>query len=221
MLSTSIRRSTLAGAALLGLLAALPAPAKDADSDALTRPGRYEDWNDNISSVEIKQTFRVADYAEVRVVLDTAATPLPDKDDNAYEPVKAVLERATETFVTGMKDELPAPPITTEPLRGSAAVPEAGGATVSRALAVRVRIVRLNPGSRSARFFGGFGAGKSSVEIEGEILDGTSNTVLLSFATQRSSGGMTKAFGGNYEKLMSGDVKDVGSDIGAMLALFK
>jgi Domain of unknown function (DUF4410) len=88
-------------------------------------------------------------------------------------------------------------------------------------LQVRVRIVRMNPGSRSARFFGGFGAGKSSVEIEGNIVDGSSNTVLLSFTTQRSSGGMTKFGGGSYEKLLSGDLSDLGSDIGAMLAVFK
>jgi hypothetical protein len=211
MRTTSTRLAV--AAMLFGMLLVAPAHGKKAD----TNPGTYEDWNEDIARVEIKQTFKLADFSEVRVALDTSATPLPDKDDNAHEPVVKVLKDATSTLVTGMQEELESPAIKVE----TAPTSEAPLSAASPVLQVRVRIVRMNPGSRSARFFGSFGAGKSSVEIEGEIVDGTSNTVLLSFATQRSSGGMTKFGGGSYEKLLTGDLSDLGTDIGAMLTLFK
>jgi hypothetical protein len=45
--------------------------------------------------------------------------------------------------------------------------------------------------------------------------------VLLSFSVTRASSGTWKIAGGNYEKMMSGDVGDAGSDVGKMLTFFK
>jgi len=214
--------SQILTAVLLGLLISVPAHAKTPVS--LTQPGTYQDWNEDIAKVEIKQTFKLGDFSEVLVSVDTSATPLPDKEDNAYEPVTLVLKDATQTFITGMREELSTPAIKADTAAAAASntaptTPAAG--TAPPVLQVRIRVLNVNPGSRAARFFGGFGAGKSSIEIDGEIIDGTSNTVLLSFVTQRSSSGMMKVGGGSYEKLLNGDLNDLGTDIGAMLGVFK
>jgi hypothetical protein len=207
---------------LFGLFCGLQtvSSAQAKQSAVPTQPGVYQDWNDDVARVEIKQTFKLADFNEVRVVVDSSATPLPDKDDNAHEPVLTVLKDATATFVAGIREELKSPSIQADAAGNAPTEATNAGAgttaTTPGALQVRVRIVRMNPGSGAARFFAGFGAGKTSVEVEGDIIDGTSNTVLLSFATQRSSGR-----GGSYEKLLRGDVSDLGSDIGALLAVFK
>jgi hypothetical protein len=163
--------------------------------------------------------------------VDTAATPLPDKDDNTYEPAVNVLKQATTYLVEGMKEELKAPPVTTgeaptaaapsKPVapEGSAAAPVP--APKPRVLLLRVRVVKLEPGSRAARVWVGFGAGKSNVELSGDLLDGESGRVLLSFSLTRASSGGGKIAGGKYEKMMGGDIWDAGTDLGQMLALFK
>jgi hypothetical protein len=204
-------------ALLLSLWVMVPAQARKAVVP--TQPGNYEDWNEDIAKVEIKQTFKLTDFSEVLVTVDTSTTPLPEKDDNTFEPVTLVLKTAQQTFIDGMRDQLSAPAI--KAATADASPTETTNAMPPPVLQLRVRLLRVNPGSRAARYFGSFGAGKSSVEIEGEILDGTSNTVLLSFATQRSSGGIMKFAGGSYEKLLNGDIKDLGSDIGAVLTVFK
>ena len=45
--------------------------------------------------------------------------------------------------------------------------------------------------------------------------------MLLTFNVTRASSGTWKMAGGNYEKMMAGDVQDAGSDVGKMLTFFK
>jgi hypothetical protein len=199
---------------------------------SLTAPGKYEDWNDIVNSLEIKESFKLGDYSSVVVTpVETAKTPLPDKDDNTYEPTLNVLKKVTGTLIEGMRDELKSPPVAAgdAPAPAPAAAPAANSAAGSAAapaaalkvLVVRLRIVALNPGSRAARYWGGFGAGKSSVELAGEVADGASGRVLLVFSLTRASSGTWKMAGGDYEKMMTGDIEDAGSDVGTMLAAFK
>ena len=231
---SALRHALLSGAAALGLLAGLPLQAKkDKGPEKLTQPGKYEDWNDIINQLEIKESFKITDFAEVRLLpVDTSKTALPDKEDNTYDPTVSVLKHATGSIIEGMKGELKAPPINTgdmpapAPAAPPAAVADSAAAPAApaaapRILVIRVRIVELNPGSRAARYWGGFGAGKSSVEFEGDAIDGASGKVLLHFSITRSSSGAWKVAGGDYERMMTGDVQDAGSDIGTMLAFFK
>lgn len=76
------------------------------------------------------------------------------------------------------------------------------------------KFLTLDPGSRAKRYFAGFGAGKSSVEVAGAIKDSTGRT-LATFA-QRRVGAMGMGGGDSLGKLMS-DSKSIGEDIGKFL----
>lgn len=76
------------------------------------------------------------------------------------------------------------------------------------------KFVTLDPGSRAKRYFAGFGAGKSSVEVSGAVKDSTGRT-LATFA-QRRVGAMGMGGGDSLGKLMS-DSKSIGEDIGKFL----
>ena len=229
MKTTNLSRSLLTAVAVLGLITGLPLSAKN--DEAPTRPGSYEDWNDGmINKLVIKESFKTSDFAEVRVApVETATTPLPDKDDNTYEPAVNVLKQARSYLMEGMKEELKSPPVTEgdmpPPAPPAASAPASGASATAparpRVLVLRVRVIKLDPGSRAARFWVGFGSGKSNVELAGELLDGDSGKVLLTFNLTRASSGGGKVAGGKYEKMMGGDIWDAGSDIGQMLALFK
>jgi len=79
---------------------------------------------------------------------------------------------------------------------------------------VEGRFVTIEPGSRAKRYWGGFGAGKSGVQVAGTVKD-SSGKVLAEFTHMKNSGiGM---FGGNYVKFLSDDTRDVGHDIATFL----
>ena len=58
-----------------------------------------------------------------------------------------------------------------------------------RALFVEGKFVALDPGSRTKRYFAGFGAGKSSVKVVGAVKDSTGRTLAhLRSASHRRHG---------------------------------
>jgi len=82
------------------------------------------------------------------------------------------------------------------------------------AVVVEGRFVAIEPGSKAKRYWGGFGAGKSGVQVSGTVKD-SSGKVLAEFTHMKNSGiGM---FGGNYVKFLSDDTRDVGQDIATFL----
>jgi hypothetical protein len=76
------------------------------------------------------------------------------------------------------------------------------------------KFVTLDPGSRAKRYFAGFGAGKSSVEVTGAVKDANGKT--LATFEQRRVGAMGMGGGDSLGKLMS-DSKDIGEDIGKFM----
>lgn len=88
------------------------------------------------------------------------------------------------------------------------AVPDGG-------VAIEGKFLTLDPGSRAKRYFAGFGAGKSSVEVTGAIKDSTGRT--LATFSQRRVGAMGMGGGDSLGKLMS-DSKSIGEDIGKFLS---
>jgi Domain of unknown function (DUF4410) len=76
------------------------------------------------------------------------------------------------------------------------------------------KFLTLDPGSRAKRYFAGFGAGKSSVEVTGSVKDASGKT--LATFSQRRIGAMGMGGGDSLGKLMS-DSKDIGEDIGKFL----
>jgi hypothetical protein len=83
------------------------------------------------------------------------------------------------------------------------------------ALVVDGQFVRIDPGSRAKRYFAGFGAGKSSVEVTGTVTDADGR--LLARFRQRRIGAMGVGGGDSLGKLMS-DTRSIGKDIGKFLA---
>jgi len=175
-----------------------------------TTPGKYTDWNDEVDELEIVEPFKLADYDRIVVEpFDSSATELPEEKDNTYTPVKNVLARAAAPFVEGLSGELSKPP---------AAVGETGEKAAPGALVVRGKVLTMDPGSKAARYWAGFGAGAARTEIQGEVVDARTGKVLLRFLQERRSG--VGAFGGNYEKLLERNLRTIGEDLAGVLKHF-
>jgi hypothetical protein len=83
------------------------------------------------------------------------------------------------------------------------------------ALVVEGKFVTIDPGSRAKRYFVGFGAGKSSVKVVGEVKDSAGRT--LATFEQRRIGAMGFGGGDSLGKLMA-DSRNIGEDIAKFLA---
>ena len=92
---------------------------------------------------------------------------------------------------------------------------KAGESAPDGALVVEGRFVTLDPGSRTKRYFAGFGAGKSSVKVVGTVKDSSGRT--LATFEQRRIGAMGLGGGDSLGKLMS-DSRSIGEDIAKFLA---
>jgi hypothetical protein len=193
-------------------VAVLAAPASDAvakKKPAPTAPGKYTEWGDDIDELEIVESFKTADYERIVVEpFDTSATPLPDPDDNSYVAAKTALAYVTPPFVEGLSSQLAKPP---------SAVGDPGTAPPG-ALVIRGKVTTMDPGSRAARYWGGFGAGAARTEIQGEVADAATGKVLLRFRQERRSGfGIA---GGDYVKLMQRNLRTIGEDLAGVLKSF-
>ena len=205
-----MRRTTRITLALLMILiAALPLYARRKKGAAAnTAPGTYEEWGPDIDKIEIVKTFKFADYTRVSVQpFDTDEVKLPEKDDNTYEPVKKVLASSTEGFVQGLRGSVDAKVTLDEK-----------NVKDSGTLIIRGKVVGMDPGSKAARYWAGFGAGAARAKIEAEIVDGKTNEVLARFTQERRSGvGM---MGGDYQELMQRNLNAIGEDVANLLKAF-
>ncbi len=111
-----------------------------------------------------------------------------------------------ERFVASL--EKAGPFRTVRTLKPDEAVPDG-------ALVVEGRFEQLDPGSRTKRYFAGFGAGKSSVKVTGTVKD-SAGKALATFE-QRRIGSMGMGGGDSLGKLMS-DSRSIGEDIAKFLA---
>lgn len=91
----------------------------------------------------------------------------------------------------------------------------AGAAPPPGALVLSGRFITLDPGSRTKRYFAGFGAGKSSVKVAGEIKDATGKTMAT--FEQRRIGSMGMGGGDSLGKLMA-DSRNIGEDLAKFMA---
>ena len=200
----SARFAVFALAALLLPGAALAAKKKAPP----TAPGTYTDWGDEVDQLEVVESFKLADYAKVVVEpFDTSATPLPDKDDNSYIAVQTTLSAVALPLVEGLQTAL-----------GGKPAVEAGESAGAGALVVRGKVTSMDPGSRAARYWAGFGAGAARTAVEGEVVDAGSGKVLLRFRQERRSG--VGLAGGDYVKLMQRNLRTIGEDLGMVLKAF-
>lgn len=193
---------------LVCVAVALPGFAKKKKGSS-TEPGTYEEWNDDIDKIEIVKTFTMANYTRIVVQgFTTDDVAMPDKDDNTYEAVQQVLKDVVTPFMAGLKAELGKPGVTVE--EGSN-----GG---EGALVISGKILEMDPGSKAARYWGGFGAGAARGHLEIVVTDGGTGAVLLRIDQERRSGvGM---FGGDYVKLMENNLNAIGEDMALVFSKF-
>lgn len=83
------------------------------------------------------------------------------------------------------------------------------------AILVEGRFVKIDPGSRAKRYLAGFGAGKSTVAVEGAVKDAKGET-LATFQQKRH--GSMGAFGGDSLGKLTSDSRSIGGDIAEFLA---
>ena len=205
-MSSHVSRRVFISLALVVVMA-VPAFARGKKSSS-TEPGSYKEWGPNIDELQIIRKFHTADYKNIIVEpFRTADVQMPETSDNSYKPVMNVLASATETFVSGLKGNTD---------RNVSMVEKASDRADT--LIIRAKVVEINPGSRAARYFAGFGAGAAGAKIEGEVVDAKTNEVLAKFTQERRSG--TGGAGGGYEDLLNRDIKTIGGDIGRMLKEF-
>ena len=188
-------------------IAAAPAAARWKGATS-TAPGRYRDWGGEIDQLEIVRSFKLADYTTLTAEpLDTRDTPLPDKNDNTFEPVQAVLAEPTKPLLDGIAGGL-----------GDRLRLAAGPARGERTLVLRGKVTKMDPGSQAARYWVSFGAGAARVEISGELVDAATGDVLLRFRQERRSG--VGDLGGEYEELLNRSLAAIGADVAFVLKAF-
>src|SRR6266480_5414508 len=76
---------------------------------APTEPGTYKEWGQDIDEIEIKQSFKMADYDRIIIEpFDTSKAPLPDQKEKWYGTLKTALAGYTGYFMEAFQPELKA-----------------------------------------------------------------------------------------------------------------
>jgi len=199
-----IARNIVLFCLVAGSLTLMPTRDAAAARKGETAPGTYRDWNGDIDEVTIVQPFNAASFDAIAVEsFATAGVTLPNPNDNTYAAVQAAMRLIKPAFMTGL-EQTARRKIT------------AGGK--ARTLIIRARLTKLDPGSRAARYWAGFGAGAVKVAMTGEIIDGTSRKTLVRFRQERRSA--FGAFGGGYEELFARTARQIGEDIAGLVNAF-
>jgi len=194
---------------LLALAVALPMQARG-KKQVSTEPGKYKEWGPDIDQIEIVKSFKLADYKTIEIEpFGSEGVKLPDKDDNSYDSAMRALKESPEYFAGGLNGLLDQKVYLAEDKSESK---KAG------TMIIRAKVTVMDPGSRAARYWVGFGAGASRTEIEGEIIDAKTGETLIRFTQQRRSG--VGAYGGDYQELMQRNLNTIGEDVAHMLREF-
>ena len=204
-MSPRTRLVALIALCALAFASATPALAKKKGKSGSTAPGKYKEWKGEIDVLEIVEAFERSGYQKVVVSgFDTSNVELPEADDNTYEPVKTVLADPVTAFVEGLREE-----------SGMTVETGEGGAG---ALVISGVVDEMDPGSRAARYWGGFGAGAARTALKLEVKDGGSGKTLLKIRQERRSG--VGVGGGNYVNLLNRNLRTIGEDVALVLDAF-
>jgi len=95
-------------------------------------------------------------------------------------------------------------------------VDEAGDLPAN-ALVIEGRFTQINPGSKAKRYWGGFGAGKSGLEVQGTVRNAKGD-LLAEFTQKRIV--VMGVFGGSYLPKMRKDCESIGEDIARFLSAY-
>ena len=130
------------------------------------------------------------------------------KNEQRLNATRIMLKIAPELLVEGFNAAL------AEGGVFPAALAPGGEVVPENALVIEGRFLRIDPGSRAKRYWAGFGAGKSGVQVTGTLKD-ASGKVLAEFTHMKNSG--FGIGGGDYAKFLSDDSRDVGRDLALFL----
>ncbi|HUP49975.1 MAG TPA: DUF4410 domain-containing protein [Thermoanaerobaculia bacterium] len=202
------RRSLTRLAVLCLAVSVIGAPAEARKKKAAsTEPGKYTSWGPDIDEIEIVKPFQAAGYKSIVVVpFDTSEVKLPEKDDNTYEPVQQVLANPAAPFAKGLEKSGMKVSVSDQPGKDS------------ETLIIRGKVETMDPGSRAARYFAGFGAGAARAKVTAEVVDAKSGEVLVRFTQERRSG--VGAAGGGYVDLMNRNLTAIGTDVANIVGSF-
>lgn len=179
----------------------------NAMADQTPTVGTFEDWDD-LDKVEIKQLFKLDDYATVTVEpFDTKDVELPKQDDNTFKPVVEARDAFSERLFASIKDELEDKPVNNQLNK-----------ELGKVLIVRGKLLIMNPGVKSLRMFVGVGAGHGGVQIQCELVDQETNTILATLTQKRLSGGGW--LGGSYDGMLEDLTQELGEDIASLIKHF-
>jgi hypothetical protein len=168
-------------------------------------PGTYHDWHDSLDEVVIPKPINLSGFQQVDVTITPAAgLKLPSETENTHKAVKEVVAAAAKPFVTGLQQKIRKPGVTVRVGRNG-----------KDALLVRAQIVRIDPGSQAARYWGSFSAGAAVVEVSGELVDQRDGSVIARFRQERRSG--FGLLGGGYHALLERDLKEIGGDVAELI----
>src|SRR2546423_924495 len=103
-------------------------------------PGTSKEWGQDIDEIEIKQSFKMADYDRIIIEpFDTSKAPLPDQKEKWYGTMKSALAASTEWFMEAFPKEL----------KAKANVEESSQpGRKAKTLIVRGTVDSMDPGSR-------------------------------------------------------------------------
>jgi len=196
---------------LLVSVIALGPVAEARDKKPETAPGKYTAWSEaDIDEIEIVKTFAVADYEAIAVLpFDTSKVkPEGEKAVN----VQGALDGYTAVFVEGLRDHL----------KGKLKVEIAEKEPKSeKTLILRGSVEELDPGSRAKRYLAGFGAGAAHNKVSIEIVDATSEEVLVRFTQAHRSAGTFKFAGGSDAQVLRDGTRAMGEDTAHVITRFE
>jgi hypothetical protein len=199
-----IARNIVLFCAVLGTLSLVQPRDANAASKGATAPGTYRDWNGDIDEVTILQPFNAASFDSIAVEsFDTTGVQLPNPKDNTYPAVLSAMRLIKPAFMGGLQE------------KAHRKIGAGGRGT----LIIRARMTKLDPGSRAARYWAGFGAGAVKIQMAGEIVDGNSKKILVRFRQERRSA--FGVFGGGYEELFTRTARQIGGDIATLVNAFQ
>jgi hypothetical protein len=190
------------------LLGSLTFALSDKAEAAATAPGTYRDWNGDLDEVTIVQSFRLDAYNDIAVEsFNVTGVPLPNPKENTFAAVQSALRSLKPAFIEGFQQGLRRKPGAANTARGK-----------GETLVILARVIKVDPGSQAARYFGGFGAGAVKIALAGEIVDARSRKVLIRFKQERRSG--FGIFGGGYGELFDRTARQIGGDVAELLNAF-
>jgi hypothetical protein len=190
-------------AVLAGILS-VPMPVQAGDDPKETEiSGKRVLGKENIATQE-----RFSKRYSAIVIRDISfeGTSIQEVDETKHPDFKDVVKKLGTSVPDTIAAQLREAKLFERVVRGNDASPE-------NAVVLEARFTKITTGNRAARFFVGFGAGSSTVGIEGKLIDRKTGEVLASFENNTHS----PMSMGTYQVVLPADGENNGKKIAAFI----